>query len=208
MIAWARACWRGEVGLARAFWLHGIGAAIAFLVLSGASLLLLPARTAFIWILTMAALLVPYAAVQSVGIWRSGGSYPGSKIWVVSARVAVVVAAVASSLLGIGAISAGSVILRGFDRNSHTVAATIRRDSAHPLAGFWKSSCTDDFGFAIEPAAATTYSIVFCGPGGCFPPGSYRPNTTLVGDPAYRLIDTNTIEIQTRQGFDRLLRCQ
>jgi hypothetical protein len=80
--------------------------------------------------------------------------------------------------------------------------------SKHPYAGFWKQSeCTDRFGLAIAPAESTLYSVSFCGPGGCFVPGTYRPNTQLVGDPNYRIINKDTIEVRTALGFSKYVRC-
>ncbi len=79
---------------------------------------------------------------------------------------------------------------------------------SHPLAGFWKSGdCSDDFGLAIAPAGKGLYSISFCGPGGCFVPGTYRPNSPIVGDPSYRVVNNNTIDVDRRDGFARSIRC-
>jgi hypothetical protein len=79
---------------------------------------------------------------------------------------------------------------------------------AHPYAGFWKESgCSERFGLAIAPAEGSLYSVSFCGPGGCFVPGTYRPNTKLVGDSHYRIIDKDTIEVSTAFGFSKYVRC-
>jgi len=79
--------------------------------------------------------------------------------------------------------------------------------AAHPLAGFWKEpGCSDRFGLAIAPAGEL-YSVSFCGPGGCFEPGTYRPNTTIVHDVTYHVIDNNTIEVKGRDGFSTYVRC-
>jgi hypothetical protein len=75
------------------------------------------------------------------------------------------------------------------------------------LNGFWKDQCEDDFGLKIEPAAGGQYSISFCGPGGCFEPGTYRPNSPIFGDEAYRVIDANTIEVLGGDGFAKYRRC-
>lgn len=80
--------------------------------------------------------------------------------------------------------------------------------STHPYAGFWKGpGCADRFGLAISPAEGSLYSVSFCGPGGCFLPGTYRPDTRLGGDPDYRLVDKDTIEVRTIAGFSRYVRC-
>lgn len=67
--------------------------------------------------------------------------------------------------------------------------------------------CDDDFGLKIEPAAGDLYSISFCGPGGCFEPGTYRPNSPIFGDEAYRVIDGNTLEVLGGDGFSKYYRC-
>jgi hypothetical protein len=82
-----------------------------------------------------------------------------------------------------------------------------------PYAGFWKAhDCTASYGLAISPGGSPgLYSVSFCGPGGCFEPGTYRPNTTLLDDEKYWVIDRNTIEVGgcgKRAGtFTRYVRC-
>jgi hypothetical protein len=71
----------------------------------------------------------------------------------------------------------------------------------HPYGGFWKIRPQDEFGFAIGPVGADSYYVSLCGPGGCFAKGEYRPITKLVGDPAYRIVDSNTIEVNGTDGF-------
>ena len=77
----------------------------------------------------------------------------------------------------------------------------------YPLAGFWKEQGSNNWGMAIAPFRNGRYSISFCGEGGCFAPGTYRPNSKIYGDKWYRVIETNTIEIRDRDGrFDRYYR--
>jgi hypothetical protein len=75
------------------------------------------------------------------------------------------------------------------------------------LSGFWKNDCAENFGLKIAPAGKDLYSISFCGPGGCFEPGSYRPNSAIFGDPLYRVKDANTIEVLGADGFSTYRRC-
>ena len=65
-----------------------------------------------------------------------------------------------------------------------------------PLAGFYKSDVSNNFGFAIGPNEDGTYYISFCGPGGCFKPGTYLSNTTIINDPNYVVIDNDTIKFK------------
>ena len=93
--------------------------------------------------------------------------------------------------------------------NPHWEAeADAQPSQTHPLAGFWKTEdCKDNWGLAIGPMTETTYYVSFCGPGGCFEKGTYRPETKLLQDPAYKVIDTNAIDIKGSNGFTRYVRC-
>ncbi len=91
-----------------------------------------------------------------------------------------------------------------------TVEKTAVPSLGHPYAGFWKEpNCLDRFGIAIAPADDKLYSLSFCGPGGCFEPGEYRPNSAIVDDPLYKIVDANTIMIKGQDGtFAKYVRCQ
>lgn len=88
---------------------------------------------------------------------------------------------------------------------SHDHNWDVERDAqpsdTHPYGGFWKVKPEDEFGFAIGPAGADSYYVSFCGPGGCFAKGECRPTTKLVGDPGYRIVNSNTIEVNGTDGF-------
>jgi len=75
------------------------------------------------------------------------------------------------------------------------------------FTGFWKANCTDAFGVQIKKQAGNLFSVSFCGPGGCFAPGEWQPNTPIVGDPKYRVLNPTTIEIGKEQGWIRYTRC-
>jgi hypothetical protein len=82
------------------------------------------------------------------------------------------------------------------DQPNWHVEENARPSKTHPLAGFWKpGDCAKDGGLAIGPMGESTYYVSFCGPGGCFAEGTYRPETTIVGDPTYRLLDPTTLEV-------------
>jgi hypothetical protein len=79
---------------------------------------------------------------------------------------------------------------------------------SHPLGGQWKQKCDADWGLAIGPLSETTYYVSFCGPINCFAKGTYRPETTIIGDNDYRLVDDNTMEVVGRLGItDTWRRC-
>ena len=76
------------------------------------------------------------------------------------------------------------------------------------LGGFWKKNQQHDHGLAIGPASEGLYFISFCGPGGCFEKGTYRKHSTIEGDPDYRVIDKDTIEVKGKNGFDKYTRAK
>ncbi len=91
-------------------------------------------------------------------------------------------------------------------RNSSNIGQFLDRDEDYPYVGFWKENPSDGFGLAINKAGNGLYSVSFCGPGGTFEPGTYRPNTKLVDDPLYKVIDEDTIEVKGDDGFSKYVR--
>lgn len=91
------------------------------------------------------------------------------------------------------------------------IACNNRSDSvknAPPdFTGFWKWHCSDAWGVQIKKQTENLFSVSFCGPGGCFEPNTWMPNTPIVGDPKYRSINPTTLEIQHGDGWQTLTRC-
>jgi hypothetical protein len=207
---WIRRVWRGEAALVVVFWLYGVLAVVVANALVGMASIPLAslgpiAVLAFLGASTL--LLLTYQALVLVGIWRSAGRYPGWRPWAWLARAVVVLGC---GFFGVAVWSGIIAPFRSHDssRNSRNAAGTLRHDPAYPLTGFWKESCSTTFGLLVEPASAPgKYSVSFCGPGGCFTPGSYRPDTPIAGDSAYRVIDANHLEVQGQDGFSKYIRC-
>jgi hypothetical protein len=203
--------WRGETTLPKAFWLWGVvgvvglGAAAQFvfmrLAMSGAV-----SSVIFVGLVLTASLLA-YLVLTLVGIWRSAGKYAGRVLWKVSARGVVVIVALLNiaSLVLVG--TQMSVDRHDPDRNSCNIEARLKTAPGYPHTGFWRSSCSDNFGLAIEAHEAGFYSVSFCGPGGCFKPGTYRPNSKIDGDSQYRIVDARTMEVLGHDGFSRYYLC-
>lgn len=81
-------------------------------------------------------------------------------------------------------------------------------DATKNFTGMWKVSCDEGHGLQIKPAGAEgMYSVSFCGPGGCFEPGTYRPNTFINGDRSYRVISESEIQVKGGDGFSTYRRC-
>ncbi len=91
--------------------------------------------------------------------------------------------------------------------NSSNIAEHLKPHPDYPLIGFWKDNCWEPYGWVIDKAYDGLYSVFFCGPGGCEEPGRYTPNTTIVDDPGYRVINKDTIEIKGSDGYSRYKRC-
>src|ERR1700688_3581937 len=74
---------------------------------------------------------------------------------------------------------------------------TEQATSAQPtdFTGFWKGRCSDAFGVQIKKQTGNLFSVSFCGPGGCFEPGAWAPNTPIEGDSKYRVIDSATLDL-------------
>jgi hypothetical protein len=76
--------------------------------------------------------------------------------------------------------------------------------------GFWKIDCKDGFGVQIKPAENQMYSVSFCGPGGCFEPGEWTPNTRIEGDLNYNVISPEKIGIRRKDdkhGYFTYIKC-
>ncbi|MGC4115646.1 MAG: hypothetical protein QM765_13785 [Myxococcales bacterium] len=71
----------------------------------------------------------------------------------------------------------------------------LRPTPQMPLVGFWKTRWWAANGVVVDDAGGGQYSVTFCGPGGCFPPGRWRRNTPIVGDASYRVVDPDTLEL-------------
>jgi len=206
-----RRLWNGDLSLPAAFWLGSVAVLVVVVFvlplflfsqgIAGASAL---AFTSF----AVAILGCAYQALATVGVWRSAGRYSGPRLWGLLAR--------SFSLLFLAMLTAQlafvvymfSVDSNDPSRSSANVASTLKRDPAFPFTGFWKSHCAQGFGLVIEPSGEmNTYAVSLCGPGGCFKPGTYRPNTTIVNDPSYKVVDANTLDIRSKDGFKRYSRC-
>lgn len=196
--------WRGRHSLARTFWLGWAIPVIGGTVLLSRSTWWLIdgfGLTAFYMAL---ALLAIYTIVAVVPVWRSATAYAGNRLFKYGAR-AVAAIAMAIQVVAIGT-TAFYVVGAQYGLSPTHDPERIAEKSAipsetHPLAGFWKSSPTDNFGLAIAPAEGNLYSVSFCGPGGCFKPGTYRSDTPLVGDEDYQVISTDTLLVRSQDGW-------
>lgn len=80
------------------------------------------------------------------------------------------------------------------------LSGALNPTPAHPYAGFWKADCRANVGLAIAAAEPGTYSVSLCGPGACYKPGTYSPNTRLVGDDNYKLESRTRMQVKRADG--------
>jgi len=81
-------------------------------------------------------------------------------------------------------------------------------DPSLNLTGFWKEKCEENHGLHIARAGTDgMYSVSFCGPGGCFEPGTYRPSTYISGDRSYQVISATEIRVLGGDGWATYRRC-
>lgn len=98
-------------------------------------------------------------------------------------------------------------------RRTHLILAMLAlstsvQSQSVDYSGFWKANCGQPFGLQLKPAGGALYSVSFCGPGGCFEPGTYRPNTPLVGDPDYEMVSSTEMLVKLRDGgSQRYVKC-
>lgn len=64
--------------------------------------------------------------------------------------------------------------------------------------GIWKNNCADYYGVQIKHVDNHLYSISFCGLDGCFEPGKWTPNSSIDGDPHYKIESPETIGIRRK----------
>jgi hypothetical protein len=86
------------------------------------------------------------------------------------------------------------------DRNIKSPAP----DPEYPYIGIWKTNPKNRFGVIIEKADNGMYSVSFFARGR-FKPGKWKPNTPIIGDPDYAIINKNTIYIKMNK-FHRMPR--
>ncbi len=95
----------------------------------------------------------------------------------------------------------------GFLTSSCTSQTDLPQSAPSDFTGFWKVRCSEAFGVQIKKQSGNLFSVSFCGPGGCFEPGKWRPNTPIAGDPEYRVIDPTTLDMRYGDGWLRYTKC-
>jgi hypothetical protein len=209
--------WRGELSLSKTFWLAwALPSVILSWVMSTNYFRLMVVKSVSISLplslfLTFGtpAIFFIYQVFMAISTWRSAQQYKGKKIWGIAAKgISIVYIVALLSLIGFSIFIRSKIDTDDPGKNSENIAQFLKEDPAYPLIGFWKNQCSENFGLSINKVDNGLYSVSFCGPGGCFKPGTYRPNTTIIGDSSYRVIDNNTIQVEGLDGFSTYMRCK
>jgi hypothetical protein len=196
--------WRGQIPLAKTFWLGWAVPVIGGNILITIGAWWLISHVGLNAFYALIAAIAAYGIAAVVPVWRSASAYSGHKVLKYAARA---IASIASSLqiAVVGSVVYAFVSVQlGVDSThdpDRVAEKTAIPSESHPMAGFWKSRPNDNFGLAIAPAEGKLYSVSFCGPGGCFKPGTYRPDTPLVGDEDYQVVANDTLLIRGRDGW-------
>lgn len=202
-----RSLWKGDIPLWKTFWLFGV---VGVLVLSYAIDWLnlafiknIPGASIY-FVYALSVLSLVYLCFVLVAIWKSATKYVGLRAWSNLSKF-VVVSVVSVNVYFFYLMA--TIDTNDPGKDSSNIESVLHYDDNYPYVGFWKGRCSEGFGLSIDKAGDGLYSISFCGPGGCFKPGTYRPNTTLVDDPNYRIINEDEIEVKGRDGFSKYHRC-
>src|SRR3989449_3420799 len=82
-----------------------------------------------------------------------------------------------------------------------TRAPSRGKEERIDFTGLWKEDCEQLYGLQFKPLEKQgVYSVSLCGPAGCLDPGTYRPNTTVQGDPTYDVLYAEEILIRQPRG--------
>jgi hypothetical protein len=93
------ALWRGQLPLARVFWLHAVVyGTLANLFATLATFAALSAGVPGALAAVIHFLPLPYNIAATVGVWRSADRYRGLPLWAALARVLVILWAIAATL--------------------------------------------------------------------------------------------------------------
>lgn len=201
--------WQGQVPLVKTFWLGWAVPVVAGNVLVSLAAGWLVSNLGLIAFCLVVVLVACYSIAAVVPVWRAASAYGGSKFLkygatgIASIATAVQVAAVGGFILAVVSVKMGNDPTGDPDRIAEKTAIP---SETHPLAGFWKYGTNDNFGLAIAPAEGGLYSVSFCGPGGCFKPGTYRPNTPIAGDNNYQVVSNDTIRVRGADGWSTITR--
>jgi len=208
--------WKGELSLPRTFWVGWVLPSIiisALMTTNYYRLLIIKSVSislplSFILTFGTPVLFFIYQVFMAISTWRSATRYQGKKIWGITAKgISVIYVVALLSIVGLAIFMRSKIDIDDPGKDSSNIASFLKKDPEYPFIGFWKNKCSENFGLAIDKADNGFYSVSFCGPGGCFKPGTYRPTTKIIGDSAYKVIDNNTIQVEGLDGFSNYIKC-
>ena len=205
---------RGEMSLARTFWLFGaLGTAAIVFVFYAWDLVQLVLvlvrpdnyfRRMYISTALNALVTIAFLAIVTLSVWRSAQRYEGSRSWTVLAKLGVLIFALILLSNTAARVYVGGIVALGDDskdiadpnRTSLNASKSLKRDDRFPYTGFWQVKCDpSNVGITIEGEwrlFKKPYRLEFCGAQGC----GLRGYGKIVDDPEFHVIDINTIEFE------------
>lgn len=100
MTDWIGRLWRGEVGLASAFWEYAmVFGTFVHVAATGVAYGLFVAGVPLWFAVVMFFIAAPYTLLVTVGVFRSAERYRGPAKWAHAARIGVVIWAIAATVL-------------------------------------------------------------------------------------------------------------
>jgi hypothetical protein len=186
--------WKGNIPLIKTFWLLWLLPAILFPILLNLFVFAVAPFLGVLYLVLYFVLGAAFAIYQIIcikGLWSSATRYQGKKLWSYATKGFIVIGLIFSIYSVYAEITTPREDTHDPGRTAEKLAVPT---DDFPLSGFYKDKPSENFGFAIGPNEDGTYYISFCGPGGCFKPGTYLPNTTIVNDKNYEVIDNDTIK--------------
>lgn len=194
---------RGKYGLAKTFWLFWfLPSAVIGILLSPEiyvpfliKLNSISYSAAAIIAFSVPTLFILYNGIMIIANWNAANSYTGSNFWIILAKIYIAISLIA--------LSYGIYVT--FSDGNNTENSPNR---TLPFEGYWQTNCSDNSGILFTYVGGTEFSVQFCSGIGCSDPGKYKPNTSIINDPDYKIIDDTHMYIKDHFGFRKYTLCQ
>jgi hypothetical protein len=194
---------KGEFGLAKTFWLFwfvpsifinyllGTEEYILFLISLNQTNYYLAATVA----LATGVIYISCNIAMMVANWNAASGYSGLKVWPVLTKLYILIIAL---VIGYSL----------FDSFTNKPLDDAGANKSFPFEGYWQTKCGDNSGIVIMHVTGAEFSVQFCSGAGCSDPGKYKPNTSIINDTDYKIIDEKHMYIKDHFGNRKYTLCQ
>ncbi len=194
---------KGQYGLAKTFWLFWFIPSIfisyllrpekyiLFLISLNQTNYYLAATVA----LTTGLAYFSYNIVMMVANWNASSSYSGFKLWSILTKLYIffIALAIGYSL---------------YNSPKKEPKDDTELNKPFPFEGYWQTNCGHNSGIVIMHVGGAEFSVQFCSGAGCSDPGKYKPNTSIIDDPDYEIVDDTHMFIKDHFGKRKYTLCQ